>query len=183
MVFVFVDIVYPCFYNDCLKYFFVVCIAVYSFIYGDTLLFLAEACILPADYMLLFTYSYELGVAFFCAAMYVFILRNGRNNSFLIPSIAFLLIFAVNKTGVPSVYLIYACLFYYHIFILYKLKKTETFISFIPFALCDILVAANYINPSSAIRPFIWIFYGISQMLIFTGGIQKKQCILHYRQN
>ena len=125
----------------------------------------------------------QLGVAFFCAAMYVFILRNGRNNSFLIPSIAFLLIFAVNKTGVPSVYLIYACLFYYHIFILYKLKKTETFISFIPFALCDILVAANYINPSPAIRPFIWMFYGISQMLIFTGGIQKKQCILHYRQN
>ena len=133
--------------------------------------------------MLLFTFRYETGVAFFCAAMYVFILRNGTNKLFLIPPVAFLLIFAVNKTGIPSVYLLYACLFYYHIFILYKLKRTEIFLSFIPFALCDILVAANYISPSQIIRPFIWIFYGMSQILIFTGSIQKKQCILHYRQH
>ena len=139
--------------------------------------------ILPADYCLLFTYKYELGVAFFCAAMYIFILRNGKRLSFCTAPFIFLIIYPLNKTGVPSVFLIYACLFYYHIFILYKLKKPDIFASFIPFAACDILVAANYLNPMPRIRPLIWIFYGLSQMLIFTCGIQKQQCILRFRRN
>lgn len=180
-IFVFLDIFYPSFYNDCIKYFFVVSIAFYALIYGDILLFLAELFILPADYCLLFTYRYELGVAFFCAAIYIFILRNGKKLCFSILPFTFLLIYAINKTGAPSVYLIYACLFYYHIFILYILKKTDIFISFVPFALCDIIVAANYLNPMPLIRPFIWILYGLSQILIVTGGIKKKQYKLSYR--
>ena len=167
-VFVFRDMFVPDFYNDCLKYTFMTLIIISSALSGDFLLALAECAILPADYFLLFTEQYETGVLFFSAAMYIFILRHSSNTHQKVYPLLFLAISAANKTGVPSVYLIYACLFYYHVFILAVNKLYRLIPAFTVFALCDICVALNYISPDPTVRYLIWILYGMSQLLIVT---------------
>ncbi len=175
-IFVFADIFKPVIYADYLKYTFVlyICfICLYS--KKDFYLALSELIILPADYCLLFTNEYETGVMFFIAAMIIFILRHTQKVWLrFLPFFIITIVSYVNKTYIPSVYIIYALCFYINFLIVLSLKNKGLIIGFSLFALCDAAVAFNYISPNRTICSVIWLLYGASQLMIISSSFKPK---------
>ena len=169
------DALFFSFYIDCLKYTFVIFILLAAVSSKDIKLILAESFILPADYFLLFTQNYTVGVFLFLISIYMFILRHGVNYTQKIFPLIFFGVYLVNKTSIPSVYIVYVFTFYFHLFLLFKNNMTHIAMAFVFFAVCDICVALNYMHPNIIIGYNIWLLYGISQLLIINYAIPMRR--------
>ena len=114
--------------------------------------------------------------------MIIFILRHTQKAWLrFLPFFIITIVSYVNKTYIPSVYIIYALCFYINFLIVLSLKNKGLIIGFSLFALCDAAVAFNYISPNRTICSVIWLLYGASQLMIISSSLSPKAFCLTQR--
>jgi hypothetical protein len=152
-------------FSDILKYSFIIMLLISAYFSKDKLLFSAFFMSSLADFMLIFTSKYQLGMLFFSIAFCIYIIRHS-GQKLLIP-IIFLAVFILNKTGIPYIYIVYVCLFYINLYYVFK-NCRRLFLPFFLFAICDIITALRFycIKIPSYV---IWMFYAPAiYLIVFT---------------
>lgn len=123
-------------------------------------------CLCLADYILLFTDYYSIGIIIFCMIQctYMYILEH-NHNIFYYALIYAIIIFILSFQSFPMLYIvsfIYASFSFYNISYALYIKEYSLVMTIILLAICDIFVALSYYF--NTLSMYIWIFYLPSQL-------------------
>ncbi|MDR0958720.1 MAG: lysoplasmalogenase family protein [Clostridiales bacterium] len=162
-----------------LKYAVVVLCALNAFVQKDDFLKKAAfAATLFADFFIIFTDIYSVGVTVFCAAHIFYFLRNVRDVKKLKIYIVFLFVFLtvlIFAGYLNAIAAFYALCLLNNFFSSFRAGKT-IFVAALLFVLCDVFVLAyNLPRPVSAAGLIIWIFYAPSQLLYSISELRNTE--------
>lgn len=160
--------------SDCIKFLCIVILFLLQLYYGrrDHCLWIAAALItVIADFFLLFTQYYALGILIFCFAHFARLCH--QCPSLAKASVVFVAsAFVAGIDFFPALIcagICYAILLLANTACAFKKKNREISLAYILFILCDISVLLTYLGPEllqGFARPAIWLFYLPSQFLL-----------------
>lgn len=128
-----------------------------------------------ADYFLLISHKYEIGIAFFCIAHFFYWLRYKANLKFLFFMFLGIFPFIIFKGILISIAMLYSLFFLVTLVYSFKYRSENSTlikVAMILFLICDILVAIYNLTDLNLVF-LIWIFYAPSQIMLALSGRKK----------
>ena len=159
-----------------IQFLFVVLCFLISLKSKEALLITAMLLTVCADYCLIISGWYTVGVAVFCAVQAAYIIRHTRKARWLrflpLAVLPALVVYFLTKDLLISIAVVYAQLLLLSVFAAFLYRKFLIILGMLLFLLCDICVALyNLGTPVSNLAfGLIWVFYAPSQMLLATSS-------------